>query len=158
MAKTAYSAAQARRIVGVTQRCLDYWDERGIVSPSIRQASGKGSERRYGFDDLLKLTLVKKFRKAGLSLQRIQKGLKALRERWPDNDPLLDELLATDGVTFFRIKGEQMEDVLNGGQLVMSFVAVGRIRQELEQHVIRLNKCDAVCRGRPKRSKAARGQ
>ena len=58
MSLSGYSAAAARRIVGVSQRCLDYWADRGIVAPSVQQATGKGSERRYAFDDLVKLALV----------------------------------------------------------------------------------------------------
>ncbi len=154
MSASGYSAAAARTIVGVSQRCLDYWAERGIVTPSNRQATGKGSERRYTFDDLLKLALVKRLREAGLSLQKIRKGLQVMRKRWPKNDPLLDEMLATDGSRFFRIKGNQVEDVLAGGQLLLSVVAVGRIRQDVQQTVLRLSELDVPSRGRPAASPA----
>ena len=147
MPSPSFAAAAARRIVGVSQRCLDYWDERGIVKPSFSQASGKGSERRYAFDDLLKLTLVKKLRSAGLSLQRIRKGLDVLRERSPKEDPLLDEVLVADGANFYCIKDDQVEDVLAGGQLVFSVVAVGRIRQELHESVVKFNKAEIPRRG-----------
>lgn len=156
MSSTRYSAAQARKIVGISQRCLDYWDEREIVCPSRVKASGKGSERKYSFDDLLKLTLVKKLRDSGLSLQRIRKGLEKMRKRWPKKDPLLDELLATDGKKFFRIREDKVMDVVNG-QMLMSFVAVGRIREELERKVIRFGSSDELGRGRPKHNKAAGG-
>jgi len=149
-----YSAAAARTIVGISQRCLDYWAERGIVRPSVHEAAGKGSERRYAFDDLVKLALVKKLREAGLSLQRIRKGLDAMRKRWPEKDPLLDEMLATDGSTFFRIKGDQVQDILAGGQLLLSVVAVGRIRQDVRQTVFRLSEVEVPIRGRPPSSVA----
>src|SRR5262245_33037185 len=110
---SGYSAAAARKIVGVSQRCLDYWDERDVASPSIQPADGKGTERKYSFGDLLKLTLVKKLRDAGLSLQKIRKGLQKLRKRWPNKDPLLDELLVTDGATLYRqVTADELEDVL----------------------------------------------
>jgi len=146
-----YSAAAARRVVGVSQRCLDYWAERGIVTPSIQPADGKGSERRYAFDDLVKLALVKKLRVAGLSLQKIRKGLERLRKRWPKNDPLLDEMLATDGVSFFRIRGDQVEDVLASGQLLLSLVAVGKIRQNIRTNVVEISSLQVPSRGRPSR-------
>jgi DNA-binding transcriptional MerR regulator len=148
MHPSGHSAAAARRIVGVSQRCLDYWAERGIVTPSIRQATGKGSERRYGFDDLVKLALVKRLREAGLSLQRIRKGLQVMRQRWPKKDPLLDEMLATDGSTFFRIRGDQVEDILADGQLLLSIVAVGRIRQGVRESILHLSKVEVPARGR----------
>ncbi len=149
MPKSGYSAASARRIVGVSQRCLDYWADRGIVTPSVQRAAGKGSERRYAFDDLVKLALVKRLREAGLSLQKIRKGLEAMRRRWPKKDPLLDEMLATDGVGFFRTKGNRVEDILASGQLVLSVVAVGRIRQDVRKSVLRLSELDVPSRGRP---------
>jgi len=134
--KGNYSAAAARKIVGVSQRCLDYWDQLGVVCPST-PAEGKGSERKYSFDDLLKLTLVKRLRDAGLSLQRIRKGLEKLRKRWPAKDPLVDEVLVTDGKSFLRrIKNDQLEDVLAGGQLVFSVVAVGKLRAELRTSIL----------------------
>ena len=44
-----------------------------------------------------------------------------MRKRWPKNDPLLDEMLATDGSRFFRIKGHQVEDVLAGGYYLIDY-------------------------------------
>jgi DNA-binding transcriptional MerR regulator len=155
MPRTAYAAAAARRAVGISQRCLDYWDERGIVQPSITQATGKGSERAYSFDDLLKLSLVKRLREAGLSLQRIQKGLAMLRKRCPKGDVLLDEVLVTDGSSLFRrIQKGELEDVLANGQLVFSVVAVGRVRDELSDKVLQMAKQSIPTRGRPARSAA----
>ena len=154
MSTSGYSAAAARTIVGVSQRCLDYWAERGIVTPSNQQATGKGSERRYTFGDLVKLAVVKRLREAELSLQKIGKGLEKMRKRWPKKDPLLDEMLATDGSSFFRIKGDQVEDVLAGGQLLLSIVAVSRIRQDVQQTVLRLSELDVPSRGRPAASPA----
>lgn len=140
MRNNGFPASVAREVVGVSQRQLDYWDQCDLVPPTIQVASGKGSERRYSFDDLLRLAVVKKLRDAGLSLQKVREGLKVLRKRWPKKDPLLDELIATDGARFFRISGSRMEDVLTGGQLLLSFVAIGRIRQELSSEVLRLDR------------------
>lgn len=133
-----YPASAARKIVGVSQRCLDYWDERQVVCPSIKRADGKGSERSYSFDDLLRLTLVKRLREAGLSLQKIRRGLEKLRKRWPANDPLLNYILVTDGQTLFRhTNDDELEDVLAEGQLVFSVIAVGKIRHELRDVILR---------------------
>jgi DNA-binding transcriptional MerR regulator len=145
-----YSAAAARRIIGISQRCLDYWDERGIVSPSAKAAQGKGSERRYSYDDLLKLSVVKKLRGAGLSLQRIQKGLAKLRKNAADRDPLLTEVLVTDGKSLHRMTSNPsaVEDILADGQLVFSVVAIGQIDQALRKSVVRLER-KVLARGRP---------
>ncbi|OHB69815.1 MAG: hypothetical protein A2V70_14775 [Planctomycetes bacterium RBG_13_63_9] len=79
-----------------------------------------------------------------------------MRQRWPKKDPLLDEMLATDGVSFFRIKGDQVEDILAGGRLLLSVVAVGRIRQNVRASVLELSKVAAPGRGRPAGSRGGR--
>lgn len=143
-----YSAALAKQVVGISQRCLDYWSERDIVLPSIQKADGKGSERRYSFDDLVKLTLVKRWRDAGLSLQKIRRGLKLLRRISKKEDPLLEELLITDGERFFfRKRDDQFVDLLAGGQLVFSAIAVGEIRTSIEEKVHTIVPSDVGMRG-----------
>lgn len=148
-----FTAAAARKIVGISQRCLDYWDEQGIVKPTAVRAQGKGSERRYTYDDLLKLTVVKRLRASGLSLQRIRKGLAKLRKNTVAVDPLLNEVLVTDGKTLHRVTENVtvIEDLLSQGQLVFSVVAIGRIDTELRGKVFRLK--DAIpTRGHQKAS------
>jgi DNA-binding transcriptional MerR regulator len=126
----AYNAAEVRRITDVTQRCLDYWEDRGIISPSIQKARGKGTERRYSFDDLVRITVVNRLRATGLSLQKIRAGLAKLRKRTADEDVLLHEVLESDGKTLFRrVSADKLEDALANGQLVLSIIRVGRIRQ-----------------------------
>ncbi len=71
-----------------------------------------------------------------------------MRQRWPKKDPLLDEMLATDGSTFFRIKGDKVEDILADGQLLLSVVAVGRIRQGVRESVLQLSEVQVPARGR----------
>jgi DNA-binding transcriptional MerR regulator len=123
-----FSAAAARRIVGITQRRLDYWDERGLVSPSIRKAHGKGTDRTYAFNDLVKLSVVKRLRDAGLSLGKIAFAIKILRRR-RGGDPLADRCLITDGQTVHVLTDDPnaLEDVLRKGQLVFTVIAAGEI-------------------------------
>jgi DNA-binding transcriptional MerR regulator len=135
-----YSAAAARQIVGLSQRCLDYWDERGIVKPSVVSASGRGSERRYSFDDLHRLALVKRLRAAGISLQKIRKALDTLKKRWPTKKGLSEEILVTDGVSLYtRAKRGQLKDILRGGQLLLSVIAVGELRDDVRQTAAQLD-------------------
>jgi DNA-binding transcriptional MerR regulator len=146
-----YSSAQARKIAGVSQRCLDYWDEKGIVRPSAKAASGKGTVRRYAFEDLLKLAVVKRLRTTGLSLQRIRKGLTQLKKRLEVNDVLADQLLVTDGRKLYRIcKNREIEDVLANGQLVLSIVAVGQLHDEIKTRTLPFARAD---RANPRRRK-----
>ena len=39
--KEAYDSKMASRIVGVSLRQIQYWDERGFVRPSVKPAQGR---------------------------------------------------------------------------------------------------------------------
>jgi hypothetical protein len=55
-----YRGAVAARAAGITYRQLDYWARTELVVPTVRDASGSGSQRLYGFQDILVLKLVKR--------------------------------------------------------------------------------------------------
>jgi DNA-binding transcriptional MerR regulator len=145
-AKTKYTAREVRKILDLSQRKLDYWDDLGIVSP-VRSSGDKGSknkgrgvERLYTFDDLIRLKLVRDLRTTGLSLQRIQKGLKKLRKRTLDSDPI-DEMLVTDGKTFQRIRKDgKIEDMLANGQLMFGIVSLASLEQNVRERIVRFNR------------------
>lgn len=140
-----FTSSAARRIVGVTQRRLDYWDDRGLVVPSIRKAEGKGSERAYSFKDLVKLSVVKRLRDAGLSLGKIDSAIKILRKR-RGGDPLADRCLITDGKTVHVLTDDPsaLEDVLKKGQLVFTVIAAGEIEAQVELAVRRYHRRAAI--------------
>jgi len=141
--RASYSSGQARRAAGVTQRQLDYWDQIGLVPASIRRAAGKGVERRYAYSDLVKLRVVRELRDAGLSLQKIRRAVGKLRRRDRKQDPLLNEMLLTDGVRIHRLTTDPavIEDLLSSGQLAFSVVLVGRAENEVRT-ILRLGKAE----------------
>ncbi|MCB1300651.1 MAG: MerR family transcriptional regulator, partial [Tetrasphaera sp.] len=67
-----YRGVTACKAAGITYRQLDYWARTGLVEPSIRGAAGSGSQRLYGFRDILVLKLVKRLLDTGISLQQIR--------------------------------------------------------------------------------------
>ena len=72
---TACSAA------GITYRQLDYWARTGLVDPTVRSATGSGTQRLYSFKDILLLKIIKRLLDAGVSLQQIRVAIDHLRER-----------------------------------------------------------------------------
>jgi len=50
-----YRGPTACTAAGITYRQLDYWARTGLVEPSVRPANGSGSQRLYGFRDILVL-------------------------------------------------------------------------------------------------------
>ena len=47
--RVGYRGPTACTAAGITYRQLDYWARTGLVDPSIRSATGSGSQRLYSF-------------------------------------------------------------------------------------------------------------
>ncbi|MBI2963084.1 MAG: MerR family transcriptional regulator [Deltaproteobacteria bacterium] len=148
-----FPSTGACRIVGVTPRQIQYWDEIGLVKPSARPAAGRGSRRRYSFLDLVRLSVVRALIERGLQPQKIRKSLAALREAYPEVlDPLGEQKLVTDGERLFLVTADRRRilDVLER-QFVFS-IALGPLVRRLRGRIARL---PAGARG-PVRPAAAR--
>ena len=65
-----YRGPTACNAAGITYRQLDYWARTGLVEPTVRGASGSGSQRLYSFRDILILKVIKRLLDAGISLQQ----------------------------------------------------------------------------------------
>lgn len=79
----AFPDTRARQLAGVSMRRLRYWEETGLVEPSIRrQLSPRNTVRLYSFADLLSLLVVAELRtERGMSLQHIRRVVEHLRSR-----------------------------------------------------------------------------
>ena len=73
-ATEGYRAPQVCNLVGITYRQLDYWARTGLITPSLQQATGSGSQRLYTFQDVVQLKVVKRLLDAGMSLKKIRLG------------------------------------------------------------------------------------
>lgn len=74
-----YRGPTACKAAGITYRQLDYWARTGLVEPTVRNAAGSGSQRLYGFRDILVLKVVKRLLDTGVSLQQIRSAVEHLR-------------------------------------------------------------------------------
>src|SRR3954447_11857687 len=50
-----FKGPQVCTIVGITYRQLDYWARTNLVRPSVHDAAGSGTQRRYSYRDLVEL-------------------------------------------------------------------------------------------------------
>ncbi|HTY22596.1 MAG TPA: MerR family transcriptional regulator [Desulfomonilaceae bacterium] len=123
-----FGAKVVKEITGVSRMQLQHWDRTGIVRPSVKIGTGKGSRREYSFKDLVQLKVAKKLRTEGISLQKIRKALEFLRRNFPDiKAPLAQLRFLTNGVDIFVLT-EDPNVILNAlkGQFVLSF-ALGEL-------------------------------
>ena len=125
-----YRGPTACAAAGITYRQLDYWARTGLVEPSIRPATGSGTQRLYGFRDILVLKIVKRLLDAGVSLQQIRQAVTHLVDRGISD--LATLTLMSDGATVYECSSaDEVVDLLQGGQGVFG-IAVGRVWQEVE--------------------------
>lgn len=125
-----YKGATACSAAGISYRQLDYWARTGLVEPSIRTASGSGTQRLYGFRDILVLKIVKRLLDAGVSLQNIRTAVDHLRSRGVTE---LERItLMSDGASIYECANpDEIIDLLQGGQGVFG-IAVGKVWHEVE--------------------------
>jgi DNA-binding transcriptional MerR regulator len=125
-----YRGPTACAAAGITYRQLDYWARTGLVEPTVRAAAGSGSQRLYGFRDILVLKVVKRLLDTGVSLQNIRAAVQHLRERGIDD--LAQITLMSDGASVYECtSADEVIDLVQGGQGVFG-IAVGRVVREVE--------------------------
>jgi len=128
--EVGYRGPTACRAAGITYRQLDYWARTGLVEPSVRTAKGSGSQRLYGFCDILVLKVVKRLLDTGVSLQQIRVAITHLRDRGVDD--LAQITLMSDGASVYECtSADEVIDLVQGGQGVFG-IAVGRVWREVE--------------------------
>lgn len=135
-----YRGPAACKAAGITYRQLDYWARTGLVEPSVRSATGSGSQRLYGFRDILVLKVVKRLLDTGVSLQQIRVAVDALRARGVED--LAQTTLMSDGASVYECtSAEDVFDLVQGGQGVFG-IAVGRVAREVESELAVLPSID----------------
>jgi DNA-binding transcriptional MerR regulator len=128
--EVGYRGVTACKVADITYRQLDYWARTGLVVPSVRDASGSGTQRLYSFRDIVVLKVVKRLLNAGVSLQNIRKAIETLRQ-WGEDD-LATMTLISDGTTVYECRSaEEVVDLLQGGQGVFG-IAIGGAFKEIQ--------------------------
>ena len=128
--EAGYRGPTACKAAGITYRQLDYWARTGLVEPSVRPAGGSGTQRLYGFRDILVLKVVKRLLDTGVSLQQIRGAIQVLRARGVDD--LAQITLMSDGASVYECtSNDEVIDLLQGGQGVFG-IAIGGVWREIE--------------------------
>jgi len=145
MNEQGYRVPEVCRIVDITYRQLDYWARTDLVTPSIRDASGSGTQRLYSFQDLVTLRVIKSLLDTGISLQRVRRAVEHLRSM---DRPVAGVTLMSDGVAVYEAdSAEAVVDLVRQGQGVFA-IALDRVWEDMET---------AVAAPKPRRRAAAGG-
>lgn len=133
-----YDSKTASRIVGVSLRQLQYWDEQHFIRPSIKAAGGRGTKRLYSFHDLVCLKVVKYLARHGFSLQKIRRCLGPLKANAARTVSAAASLrYLTDGERLFVIT-DKREKILQAvqRQFVLS-LGIGTLIRDLDREAKR---------------------
>lgn len=127
---TGFRGPTACSAAGITYRQLDYWARTKLVEPTVRSATGSGTQRLYSFKDILLLKIIKRLLDAGVSLQQIRIAIDHLRSRGTDD--LTQVTLMSDGASVYECRSaDEVVDLLQGGQGVFG-IAIGGVWKEIE--------------------------
>jgi len=137
-----FRGPQVCSIVGITYRQLDYWARTGLLVPSITAAKGSGTQRRYSYRDVLELKVIKQLLDAGLSLVSARKAVECLRQDLGEDIASANLVINGTG-SVLASSGEELIDVLRGGQGVLSLVPMAGVVSELEAAITELRRPDA---------------
>lgn len=144
-ADAGYRGTIAARAAGITYRQLDYWARTGLVEPTVRGAAGSGTQRLYGFRDILVLKLVKRLLDTGISLQQIRTAVDQLREAGVHD--LAQTTLMSDGASVYLCtSNDEVIDLVSRGQGVFG-IAVGKVLREVESTLVEFGREDGAAAG-----------
>ncbi|MGZ4804503.1 MAG: MerR family transcriptional regulator, partial [Acidimicrobiia bacterium] len=129
-----YGGPGVCKIVGISYRQLDYWARTDLLRPSLVDAAGSGTQRRYSYRDLVALKVIKSLLDAGLSLQTARKAIEYLRDHLGED--LASASLVLDGSRSVLVRtGEDIVDVVRQGQGVLNIVPLAGLVEQLDASI-----------------------
>src|SRR3989442_7305462 len=128
MGEQGFRVPDVCRIVGISYRQLDYWARTELVTPSVRDAKGSGTQRLYSFQDLVTLRVIKQLLDTGIALQKVRAAVEYLRDA---GEPPAGTTLFSDGKNVYARSPEAVVDLLRKGQGVFA-IAVDKVWSDLE--------------------------
>jgi DNA-binding transcriptional MerR regulator len=133
-----FSGKKTADIVGISYRQLDYWARTDLIRPSLADAKGSGTRRRYSYRDLLELKLVKTLLDNGIKLESIRQAFSYLREQLGEHDVASAKLVIDGSSAVLVRENDELIDVLNRGQGVLNLLSLDGVVEELDAAIVEL--------------------
>lgn len=132
-----YSGTQAAKVVGITYRQLDYWARTNLIRPSVTDATGSGSRRRYSYNDLLELRVIKTLLDAGIKLESVRDVFEYLRKHVGAD--IASAHLVISGNSVVLAEGDELIDVLRQGQGVLNVLSLACVKDDIDTQLLPLD-------------------
>lgn len=140
MTEPGWSGTQTAKIVGITYRQLDYWARTDLLRPSLVEASGSGSRRKYSYRDLLELRVIKTLLDAGIRLESVRDVFTYLRRHVTTDIGAAHIVISGKGVIL--CDGDELVDVLRKGQGVLNVLPLAGVKDDIDAQLVPLGDAD----------------
>ncbi len=137
-----FSGTQAAKVVGISYRQLDYWARTDLIRPSLTDAAGSGSRRRYSYKDLLELRVIKTLLDAGIKLESVREVFEYLRQHVQED--IASAHLVINGNSVVLARGDELIDVLNKGQGVLNVLSLAGVKDEVDAQLVPLGDAEGL--------------
>ena len=135
--QTGYSGKSTAEIVGITYRQLDYWARTDLIRPSLTDANGSGSRRRYSYRNLLELRVVKDLLDSGIRLEQVREVFAYLQDELGE-DITTANLVVNGSHPVLLRSGEEIIDLLQSGQGVLNILPLSGVKESLDEAIVTL--------------------
>ncbi|MBI2703959.1 MAG: MerR family transcriptional regulator [Actinobacteria bacterium] len=132
-----FSGQRTAEIVGITYRQLDYWARTDLVRPSLVDAAGSGSRRRYSYRDLLELRIIKNLLDAGIRLETVRDVFSYFRDNLGEDITTANLVIQGSRSVVVR-KDEDLIDLVKRGQGVLNILPLAQVSKDIEARIIEL--------------------
>ena len=133
-----FSGARAAEIVGISYRQLDYWARTDLVRPSLVDAAGSGSRRRYSYTDLVELRVIKSLLDAGIKLENVRDIFSYLRQHLDGDITSANLVIQGSSAVLIEDDGELI-DLVKKGQGVLNVLPLAGVRDEMDARIRELH-------------------
>ncbi|NNC80720.1 MAG: MerR family transcriptional regulator [Acidimicrobiales bacterium] len=132
-----YSGKSTAEIVGISYRQLDYWARTDLIRPSLADAAGSGSRRRYSYRNLLELKVVKNLLDSGIRLEQVREVFAYLQDELGE-DVTTANLVVNGSQAVLVRSGAEIVDLLQNGQGVLNILPLSGVIEELDEAIVDL--------------------
>ncbi len=139
----SFTGKRTAEVVGITYRQLDYWARTDLIRPSVVDAAGSGSRRRYSYQDLLELKVIKSLLDAGLRLESVREVFHYLRDQLGE-DVASANLVINGTKSVVTNSGEELIDLLQNGQGVLNVLPLAGVKEQVDAAIVELRPAASV--------------
>jgi DNA-binding transcriptional MerR regulator len=134
-----FSGKRAAEIVNISYRQLDYWARTDLIRPSVADAHGSGSRRRYSYRDLIELKLIKTLLDNGIKLENVRQAFQYVRDQLGEDLSSAKLVLSGSSAVLVR-ENDELIDVVSKykGQGVLNFLDLEDVTKEVDTAIVEL--------------------